>query len=69
MPSGGLFDYVACPHFLAEIVIYVAINIVYGFQHQVLLCLLLFVLTNQMVVAVVTYEWYCKNFKGFVPVL
>lgn len=65
MPRGGLFDYVACPHFLSEIVVYVSLNLVYGFQHQVLLALGLFVLTNQVVASLVTFEWYCRNFPGY----
>ncbi|KAK7096811.1 polyprenal reductase-like [Littorina saxatilis] len=65
LPKGGLFDKVSCPHFLAEIIIYFSFCVVFRFQHTVILSLFVFVLVNQVIAALITYQWYCKNFPGY----
>lgn len=48
LPKGGLFNYVSCPNFLCEIIIYAALYIILGFRHYPWALITLFVLTNQV---------------------
>ena len=61
-PVGFGFDYVACPHYTAEIIIYISFCMLAPSSIP-LLCLLLWVLTNLSVVAESQYQWYNKNFQ------
>lgn len=66
LPHGGLFNIVACPHFLAEVTIYFSFCCVYGLVgNPVLLSMFVFVLVNQTIAAKMTYQWYCRNFPGY----
>lgn len=65
MPRGGVFDYVSCPHFLAEMIIYICFAAVFCFQHTVLLSVLLFVITNQLMASVITHAWYQETFPNY----
>ncbi|XP_071088018.1 polyprenal reductase-like [Haliotis cracherodii] len=65
LPNGGLFEYVSCPHFFTEILIYLAMNIVVQFQHQACLSIGIFVLVNQVIMSLMTHDWYRKNFRMF----
>lgn len=66
IPRGGLFDLVACPHFLAEIVVYFSFCCAFGVVgNPMLLSLFVFVLVNQVLAAKLNYDWYCKNFPDY----
>ena len=60
-PVGFGFDSVACPHYTAEIIIYISFCMLSPFSFP-LLCLLLWVVTNLSVVADSQFLWYHKNF-------
>nr|CAH0102226.1 unnamed protein product [Daphnia galeata] len=65
LPKGGLFNYVSCPNFLCEIIIYAALYIILGFRHYPWALITLFVLTNQIMTATVAQNWYKSKFKEF----
>ncbi|XP_076468210.1 polyprenal reductase-like isoform X2 [Babylonia areolata] len=62
LPSGGLFELVSCPHFLAEILIYFSFCVVFRFCNVALLSLFIFVLVNQVLAALLNHQWYCRHF-------
>lgn len=66
LPSGGWFDYLICPHYFCECLIYVAIALVaappgYLFNHTVLYGLV-FIIVNLGATAHSTKEWYAEKF-------
>ncbi|KAB7502534.1 Polyprenol reductase [Armadillidium nasatum] len=65
LPSEGLFAYISCPHYLTEIVVYIGIGCIFSFQHTVWNAVCIFVVTNQVQIALMTHAWYKKNFKDF----
>ncbi|OWF38055.1 polyprenol reductase-like [Mizuhopecten yessoensis] len=67
IPHGDLFEYVSCPHFLMEIIIYFAITTVVGWEHEVCMCLWLFVLTNQLIEGYLVHRWYKEVFPNYPP--
>jgi len=68
IPRGGLFEYVSCPHYLMEIIIYVAFLLIGGPRHVTLLSIVIFVVTNQLVAGYLTHRWYRAHFGSLYPV-
>jgi hypothetical protein len=65
-PNGGLFDYVACPHYLAEIGIYTS----YAFlsNWSLTTCsIVLLVVGNLSFSARDTLQWYRRKFEDYPP--
>lgn len=67
LPTGGWFQFVTCPHYLAEILIYVSFAILlelekpilyYGYRHYLVLT---WVASNLTLSALINYQWYQKN--------
>lgn len=65
LPTGGWFRYVTCPHFFAEILVYVSFAMlleqeeqVYGMRHFIVLW---WVASNLTMSAMINYAWYTKN--------
>lgn len=48
LPESGLFNYVSCPNFLCEIIIYVSLYIILGFNHYPWALITFWVITNQV---------------------
>lgn len=67
IPRGGLFEYVSCPHYLMEIVIYLAFLLIGGPRHLTLLSVVVFVITNQLVAGYLTHRWYRTHFGTLYP--
>lgn len=74
MPSGDWFESVSCPHYFAELLIYISIAFLFGLAHLTWWLLVLFVLFNQSLVAILCHEFYHKKFdaypahrKAFIP--
>ncbi|XP_060078515.1 polyprenol reductase-like [Ylistrum balloti] len=67
IPHGDLFEYVSCPHFLMEIILYFAISTLVGWEHEVCFCLWLFVLTNQLIEGYLVHKWYKETFPKYPP--
>lgn len=68
IPRGGLFEYISCPHYLMEIVIYLAFLLIAGYSHVTLLSVVIFVVTNQLVVGYLTHRWYRDHFGSLYPI-
>ncbi|GMH36160.1 hypothetical protein BSKO_04028 [Bryopsis sp. KO-2023] len=64
IPAGFLFEYVSCPHYFAEILIYTGFLMV-G-QCELLLCLLLWwVVANLLFAGRQTHQWYLNRFEEY----
>lgn len=62
LPRGDLFDYVCCPHYLTEILIYVSFILIHP-TSIVLYCLLVWIASNLCIVAIQQHAWYTNNFQ------
>lgn len=66
IPSGGLFEWVSCPHYLAEIIIYFGLWT--ASQGQIMpLLMLVWVSVNLVLAAAGTHAWYRRRFKAYPP--
>ncbi|GAX17203.1 3-oxo-5-alpha-steroid 4-dehydrogenase 3 [Fistulifera solaris] len=68
IPTGGWFRMVSCPHYLAEIILYVCFTILIQFDHPTprMGLVLLFVVLNLSVTAIRTHRWYYENIPGYI---
>ena len=66
LPSSGLFCLVSCPHYTAEIVIYSALAIL-GSGRLCLIAMVLWVVSNLVVVSVRQHAFYSIKFKDEIP--
>jgi len=68
IPPGKLFRHVLCPHYTAEIIIYLCFAILAAPQGKLLngtmVAALVFVVANLSVTAVGTRQWYLKHFDA-----
>ena len=73
LPQGGWFQYVSCPHYTAEILMYVGLVSchclhnnahfeTYGFRSAVLL---LWVVTNLVINGLQSHQWYLRNIPSY----
>ncbi|KAM7167352.1 polyprenal reductase isoform 2-T2 [Macrochelys suwanniensis] len=76
IPFGGWFERVSCPHYFAELLIYVSMAITFGFQNLTWWLVVMYVLFNQALAAVLCHEFYVNRFscypthrKAFIPFL
>uniref|UniRef100_A0A5S6QPE6 Polyprenal reductase n=1 Tax=Trichuris muris TaxID=70415 RepID=A0A5S6QPE6_TRIMR len=67
IPHGGWFDYVACPHFFFEILIYLSIWCCQNLTWNTWSFVVVFVIVNQMIAASITREWYMRKFPEIFP--
>lgn len=81
LPQGGLFTWVSCPHYTAEVgwldcallymagqvVIYFCLAGVLGPAHRTGLLLAGWVLTNQTIAASMSHSWYRTKFPEYPP--
>ncbi|XP_069600563.1 polyprenal reductase [Ranitomeya imitator] len=74
MPSGDWFDSVSCPHYFAELLIYISVAFLFGLTHLTWWLQVLFVLFNQSLAAILCHEFYLQKFdsypanrKAFIP--
>jgi 3-oxo-5-alpha-steroid 4-dehydrogenase 3 / polyprenol reductase len=67
IPRGDWFEFVSCPHYFAEILIYLSFLMIGGLAHVTLLSLVLFVVTNQLVSGHLTHSWYRNHFGSSYP--
>lgn len=65
IPYGGLFEYVSCPHYFTEILIYLAMNIIFSFKNTMMIWLFIFVLFNQVITGYLTHKWYKETFRNY----
>uniref|UniRef100_A0A3Q2Z1W3 Polyprenal reductase n=1 Tax=Hippocampus comes TaxID=109280 RepID=A0A3Q2Z1W3_HIPCM len=74
MPKGGCFELVSCPHYLAELLIYVSLSLVAGSLSLTWWLVVLYVLFNQALAALLCHEHYIDKYpsyparrKAFIP--
>lgn len=74
MPVGGWFELVSCPHYFAELLIYISFSLLLGGQSLTWWLVALYVLTNQALAAqlchelyLIKYKPYPKHRKAFIP--
>lgn len=65
MPSSGFFEYVSCPHYFAEIVIYLSGCIILGGKSNSWWLVCLWTVTNQVLTGLMNHQWYHKTFKTY----
>ncbi|XP_064917015.1 polyprenol reductase [Columba livia] len=65
VPFGDWFERVSCPHYFAELLIYVSMAITLGFHNVTWWCVVMYVLFNQALAAVLCHEFYQKNFSSY----
>ncbi|KAK7074947.1 Steroid 5 alpha-reductase 3 [Halocaridina rubra] len=64
MPAGGMFEVVSCPHMMAEVLVYVGILFVLQ-KHTGWLAVTVWVICNQIQVALMNHKWYQETFKDY----
>ncbi|KFO82736.1 Polyprenol reductase, partial [Cuculus canorus] len=65
IPSGHWFERVSCPHYFAELLIYVSMAITFGFHNMTWWCVVMYVLFNQALAAVLCHDFYQENFSSY----
>ncbi|KAG6527774.1 hypothetical protein ZIOFF_009903 [Zingiber officinale] len=65
IPHGDWFAYVSCPHYLAEIIIYLGILVASGGSDVTIWLLFLFVVSNLAFAAAETHRWYHEKFDDY----
>ncbi|KAK9811791.1 hypothetical protein WJX72_010154 [[Myrmecia] bisecta] len=65
LPMGGGFEYVSCPHYLGEIIIYAGLLVLLGPQRLLPWLMLTWVVANLLLAAGPTHRWYRRRFKQY----
>lgn len=65
IPRGSLFDLLSCPHYFAEILIYLSMCIIFEGKSATWLLVCCFVVLNQMVVGLFNHQWYLDTFPDY----
>lgn len=65
IPRGSLFDTISCPHYFAEILIYLSMCIIFNGKSMTWLMVCCFVILNQIVVGLFNHQWYHDTFKDY----
>lgn len=65
VPSSSLFEFVSCPHFLTEIIIYFCILVAQDFSNYYWNLIFLLVLSTQIINAITEHRWYKKNYRDY----
>lgn len=65
IPRGGMFNILSCPHYFAEILIYLSLSLIFGGQSSTWWMVCCFVTTNQIIVGLFNHHWYHQKFKDY----
>ncbi|XP_077158114.1 polyprenal reductase isoform X1 [Paroedura picta] len=65
IPFGDWFEMVSCPHYFAEVLIYVSMSVTFGFNNLTWWLVVTYVLFSQAVSASLCHEFYLSNFKHY----
>ncbi|KAH0616188.1 hypothetical protein JD844_027125 [Phrynosoma platyrhinos] len=65
IPFGDWFEMVSCPHYFAELLIYISMAITFGYKNVTWWLVVMYVFFNQAVSAVLCHEYYQSNFKQY----
>lgn len=64
IPRGDWFEMLVTPHYFADILIYLSLNILYRFQNYILICGLIWTIVNLSIVSGETQVWYQSHFSA-----
>lgn len=67
MPTGPVFNYVSCPHYFAEIVMYLSASLILAGKSYTWWLVCLWTGTNQIISGLISHQWYQKKFKNYPP--
>lgn len=62
-PKGFLFNYIYCPHYLGELIMYLSFILLSNFSSMNLNCCVIWVWSNQFILSYNTKLWYNEKFK------
>uniref|UniRef100_A0A8C9TR72 Polyprenal reductase n=1 Tax=Scleropages formosus TaxID=113540 RepID=A0A8C9TR72_SCLFO len=65
VPRGDWFELVSCPHYLAELLVYVALSACCGGGALTWWLVVLYVLCNQLLAARLSHDFYLSSFEGY----
>ncbi|XP_053258685.1 polyprenol reductase [Podarcis raffonei] len=65
IPFGDWFEFVSCPHYFAELLIYLSMAVMFGFNNLTWWLVVTYVFFSQAVSAVLCHEYYLSNFKHY----
>ncbi|XP_077440659.1 polyprenal reductase [Vanacampus margaritifer] len=65
MPNGGCFELVSCPHYLAELLIYISLSLVAGGLSITWWLVVLYVLFNQALAALLCHDHYIGKYPSY----
>lgn len=65
VPYGDWFDRVSCPHYFAELLIYIAMAVIFGIWNFTWGMVVMYVLCNQSLAAVLCHEFYLRTFDKY----
>ncbi|XP_037069859.1 polyprenol reductase-like [Pollicipes pollicipes] len=65
IPRGDWFEYVSCPHYLAEVVMYTCLAVILGPAHLSWLAVWFWVVSNQVGAALMSHIWYRQKFDDY----
>ena len=65
IPRGSLFNLLSCPHYFAEILIYLSMCLIFNGRSATWLMVCCFVVLNQIIVGLFNHQWYLDTFKDY----
>ncbi|KAF7667679.1 hypothetical protein LDENG_00052760 [Lucifuga dentata] len=65
MPKGGWFELVSCPHYFAELLIYISLSLVFGGLSLTWWFVVLYVFFNQALAAQLCHELYISKYESY----
>ncbi|XP_020499434.1 polyprenol reductase [Labrus bergylta] len=65
LPEGGWFELVSCPHYLAELLLYVSLNLMYGGVSLTWWTVFLYVLFSHALEAQLCHEFYISKYESY----
>lgn len=66
LPNGFMFEFISCPHYLGEILIYLSISLLLNFYINVSI-IFLWTFISHIKMAKQTHNWYLKFFGNDYP--
>lgn len=65
LPNGGWFELVSCPHYFAELLIYISLCVVSGGLYLTWWLVVLYVFFNQALAALLCHDLYICKYKSY----